>query len=58
MDVAGRDERQAGALGEAREERVDAGLRLEAGVLDLDVRGVLGEDLDEPVEVGRGVVVA
>ena len=58
VDVAGRDERQAGALGEAREERVDAGLRLEAGVLDLDVGGVLGEDLDEPVEVGRGVVVA
>ena len=58
VHVAGRDERQPGALGELREQRVDARLRLEARVLDLDVGGVLAEDLHEPVEVGRGVVVA
>ena len=56
VDVAGRDERQPGRLGELRELRVDPLLRLEAGVLDLDVGLVPAEDLDEPVEVGGGVL--
>ena len=58
VHVAGRDERQARALGEAREQRVDPRLLLEPRVLDLDVGRVLAEDLDEPVEVGRRVGLA
>ena len=56
VDVAGGDERQPGRLGELRELRVDPLLRLEPGVLDLDVGRVAAEDLDEPVEVGGGVL--
>ena len=55
VHVAGGDERQPGALGELREQRIDAGLRLEPRVLNLDVGVVLAEDLDEPVEVGGRV---
>ena len=56
VDVAGGDERQPGRLGELRELRVDPLLRLEPGVLDLDVGRVAAEDLDEPVEVAGGVL--
>ena len=56
VDVAGRDERQTGRLGEPGQLRVDPLLRLEPRILDLDVRRVLAEDLDEPVEVGGGVL--
>ena len=58
VDVAGRDERQPGGLGGAREHGVDARLHVEPGVLHLDVDGVLAEDLPEPVELGGGVVLA
>ena len=58
VDVARRDERQAGGLGGAREHGVDARLHVEPGVLHLDVDGVLAEDLPEPVELGGGVVLA
>ena len=56
VDVAGGDERQAGRLGELRELRVDPLLRIEAGVLDLDVGRVTAEDLDEPVEIAGRVL--
>ncbi len=55
VDVAGRDEPEPGALGELREQRVDPLLLLEVRVLDLDVRVVGAEGLDEPVEVGGSV---
>jgi len=55
VDVAGRDEPEAGAFGHLREQRVDSLLRLEVRVLHLDVGRVLAEDLDEPVHLGRGV---
>ena len=51
VDVAGRDERQAGLRGERRELGVDARLLLETGVLDLDVDVVAAEDLRQAVEV-------
>ncbi len=56
MDVAGRDERQAGLFCERDQPRVDLLLLGEPGVLDLDVRRVAPEDLDEPVEIGVGVL--
>lgn len=56
VDVARCDERQPGCLRELRELRVDPQLRLEAGVLDLDVGRVAAEDLDEAVEIGGGVL--
>ncbi len=58
VHVAGRDERQAGALGELRQLRVDPRLLGEPRVLDLDVGRVAPEDLDEPVEVGSRVGLA
>ncbi len=58
VDVAGGDERQARALGEAGQLGVDSRLRLEARVLDLDVGLVAAEDLEEPVEVTRRVGLA
>ncbi len=51
VDVAGRHERQAGPLRDLGELRVDLGLDLETGVLDLDVRRVRSEDLAEPPEL-------
>ena len=56
VDVAGRDERQAGLRGERRELGVDARLLLETGVLDLDVDVVAAEDLRQAVEVRGGVL--
>ena len=58
VDVAGRDERKARLRRERDELRVDLLLLGEAGVLDLDVRRVAPEDLDEPVEVGARVARA
>jgi hypothetical protein len=58
MHVAGRDERQARALRELCELRVDPRLLGKPGVLNLDVGRVAPEDLDEPVEVGRRVRLA
>src|SRR2546427_5424848 len=55
MDVAGRDEPEPCALRQLREQRIDALLRLEVGVLHLDVGRVLAEDLNEPVELGSRV---
>jgi hypothetical protein len=49
VDVAGRDERQPGGLGGAREHGVDPRLHVEPGVLHLDVDGVLAEDLRKSV---------
>src|SRR5213076_2824073 len=51
VNVTRRDERQAGPLGELREQRIDALLRLEPRVLDLDVRVVAPEDLHQSVEI-------
>ena len=48
VDVAGGDERQPGRLRDLRERGVDPLLHLEAGVLDLEVDGVLPEDVGEP----------
>src|SRR4029453_9768355 len=56
VNVAGRDEREAGLLGELRELWVDPRLLLESGVLDLDVDVVTAEDLRQTVEVRRGVL--
>ena len=47
VDIAGRNEREPGALGQAREQGVDPRLRLEPRVPDLDVGLVATEDLDE-----------
>ena len=58
VDVAGRDERKPGLLREGDQLRVDLVLLGEPGVLDLDVRRVAAEDLDEPVEVGARVLRA
>src|SRR5581483_1421956 len=55
VDVTGRDERQAGRLGELGELGVHPLLDVEMSVLDLDVGRVAPEDLHEPVEVGGGV---
>ena len=55
VHVAGRDERKPRALRELRELRVDPRLLGQPRVLDLDVGRLAAEDLDEPVEVGRGV---
>ncbi len=56
VDVAGGDERELGLIGEPRELGVDPLLGLEARVLDLDVGGVVPEDLHQAVEVRRRVV--
>ena len=56
VDVARRDERQPGLLGERDQLRVDLVLLGETGVLDLDVRRVAPEDLHETVEVGARVL--
>ena len=58
VHVAGRHERQPGALGELREERVDPCLLGEARILDLDVRAVFAKDLHQLVQVGRRVALA
>ncbi len=58
VDVAGGDERQAGGLRGTGEHGVDPSLDVEPGVLHLDVDGALAEDLAEPVELRRGVVLA
>ncbi len=51
VHVSRRNERQARLLGECDEQRVDLSLLSEPGVLDLDVRRVAAEDLDEAIEV-------
>ena len=51
VDVTGRHEREAGLLREGDEAGVDLLLLGEAGVLQLDVRRVASEDLDEAVEI-------
>ena len=51
VDVTGRDEREAGLVGERDEVRVDLLLLREPGVLQLDVRRVAPEDLHEAVEI-------
>ena len=51
VDVTGRNERKAGLLRKRDEAGVDLLLLGEAGVLQLDVRRVSSEDLDETVEV-------
>ncbi len=58
VDVAGRDEREPGLVGERDEVRVDAQLLLDAAVLHLDVLGVAAEDLYEAVEVLTRVLAA
>jgi hypothetical protein len=58
VDVAGRHERQPGALRKLREERVDPRLLGEPRVLDLDIGAVLAKDLHQLVEVGRRVGLA
>ena len=56
VDVTGGDEREPG-LGRERDElRIDLVLLCEPGVLDLDVRRVTAEDLDEPVEIAGRVL--
>ncbi len=56
VDVARRDEGKPGGVRKLGEPGNDAGLLLEPGVLELDVRRVAAEDLREPVEVGASVV--
>ncbi len=58
VDVARRDEREAGLLGEGYQLRIDLLLLREPRILDLDVRRVTPEDLDEPVEIGARVLRA
>ena len=55
VDVAGRDERQAGALRDSASWALILGLDLEPGVLDLDVGRVAAEDLGEPPELHLGL---
>src|SRR4029453_13939649 len=47
VNVAGRDEREAGLLGELRELWVDPRLLLESGVLDLDLDVFPAENLGQ-----------
>ena len=58
--VAGRHHRQAGVARQPPQVLVDAGLHVEAGVLDLHVDVVAPEDAGQRVELGagRGDVVA
>ena len=58
VDVSGRDERKPGLLCEGDQLRVDLVLLGEPGVLDLDVRRVAAEDLDEAVEIAGRVLRA
>jgi hypothetical protein len=55
VDVAGGDQRQAAVLGQLCKLRIDPLLHLDARVLHLDVGRITAEELDEPVEVGRGI---
>src|SRR4029079_19214434 len=55
VNVAGRDQRQAGLARELLQRRVDLRLDVKPRVLDLDVGRVAPEDLREPVEVGARV---
>ena len=56
VDVTGRDEREAGLLGERDQAGVDLLLLGEPGVLELDVGRVASEDLDEAVEIRARVL--
>ena len=56
VDVSRRHERKPGLGGERDQLRVDLLLLGEPGVLQLDVRRVAPEDLDEPVEIAARVL--
>ena len=55
VDVAGRDERDAGARGKIDELRVERLLHLEPRILELDVGLLAAEDVHEPLELRLGL---